>query len=210
MLAKQGAACVNYSQPNYQGKIMNIEQQLEDRSGSSCELCGSLPPLSVYGVSPSDGSAAQSILICNSCHQQLTGKARLDPDHWQCLKNSMWNTTPAVQVMAYRLLTQMSSEGWAQALLDMLYLEPEVQAWADTRKESSDQDSASTKDSNGTTLNAGDTVTIIKDLEVKGAGFTAKRGTTVKNISLTGDPENIEGRVNRVRIVLKTCFLKKA
>ena len=66
------------------------------------------------------------------------------------------------------------------------------------------------KDSNGATLSAGDTVTLIKDLVVKGANFTAKRGTTVKNISLSDNPEHIEGKVNGTRIVLLTQFLKKA
>ena len=50
----------------------------------------------------------------------------------------------------------------------------------------------------------------MKSGEVKGAGFTAKRGTAVRNISLTENPEQIEGRVNGVKIVLLTCFLKKS
>ena len=93
----------------------------------------------------------------------------------------------------------------------MLYLEDSVKAWADAGLEgSNDDDSVPTKDSNGTILNAGDTVTLIKDLVVKGAGFTAKRGTVVKNISLTDNPEHIEGRVNGTRIVLVSAYLKKA
>ena len=52
-------------------------------------------------------------------------------------------------------------------------------------------------------------MTLIKDLDVKGAGFTAKRGTVVKNIIVGDDPEHIEGRVNKTKIYLKTCFLKK-
>jgi protein PhnA len=67
-----------------------------------------------------------------------------------------------------------------------------------------------TVDSNGTELLEGDSVTLIKDLDVKGANFTAKRGTMVKNIHLTDNPEHIEGKVNKQSIVLKTCFLKKA
>lgn len=51
---------------------------------------------------------------------------------------------------------------------------------------------------------------IIKDLDVKGTSFTAKRGTTVRNISLTDNPEHIEGRVNGTRIVILTKFVKKA
>ena len=66
------------------------------------------------------------------------------------------------------------------------------------------------KDSNGTVLANGDTVTLIKDLPVKGAGFTAKRGTAVRNISLVPDNAgHIEGRVEGQRIVILTQFVKK-
>jgi protein PhnA len=66
------------------------------------------------------------------------------------------------------------------------------------------------KDSNGNMLSEGDTVTVIKDLKVKGSSSTIKRGTTVKNIRLTGSPEEVECRLAGSQIVLKTCFLKKA
>lgn len=67
------------------------------------------------------------------------------------------------------------------------------------------------KDSNGTILNNGDSVTLIKDLKVKGTSVTLKRGTLVKNIRLTDDAEEIECNTDKVRgLVLKTCFLKKA
>jgi protein PhnA len=67
------------------------------------------------------------------------------------------------------------------------------------------------KDSNGTILNNGDSVTLIKDLKVKGTSITLKRGTLVKNIRLTDDAEEIECNADKVRgLVLKTCFLKKA
>jgi protein PhnA len=67
------------------------------------------------------------------------------------------------------------------------------------------------KDSNGTILNDGDSVTLIKDLKVKGTSVTLKRGTLVKNIRLTDDAEEIECNSDKVKgLVLKTCFLKKA
>jgi protein PhnA len=67
------------------------------------------------------------------------------------------------------------------------------------------------KDSNGATLNEGDSVTLIKDLKVKGTSETLKRGTMVKNIRLTGDPDEIECNTKQVKgLVLKTAFLKKA
>lgn len=66
------------------------------------------------------------------------------------------------------------------------------------------------KDSNGNSLNAGDSVQIIKDLKVKGSSLTLKRGTIVKNIRLTDNKDEIEGKVDQSGIiVLKTCFLKK-
>ena len=66
-----------------------------------------------------------------------------------------------------------------------------------------------TKDTNGTILNDGDSVQLTKDLKVKGSSINLKRGTVVKNIRLTGDPDTIECRQGKSQIVLKTCFLKK-
>lgn len=65
------------------------------------------------------------------------------------------------------------------------------------------------KDSNGAQLSDGDSVTVIKDLNVKGSSMVIKRGTKVKNIRLTDDPEEVDCRINGSGIVLKTCFLKK-
>lgn len=68
-----------------------------------------------------------------------------------------------------------------------------------------------TRDSNGTLLQDGDAVTLIKDLKVKGTSETLKRGTLVKNIRLTGHPAEIECNTKQVKgLVLKTAFLKKA
>jgi len=68
-----------------------------------------------------------------------------------------------------------------------------------------------TRDSNGTILANGDNVTLTKDLKVKGTSVTLKRGTLVKGIHLTGDPDEIECRVEKVKgLVLRTEFVKKA
>ncbi len=191
---------------------MNIEQTLLERSGSTCELCSSDANLSAYSVPPvTDESAERSLLLCDTCSNQIDNPESMEANHWRCLTDSMWSQEPAVQVMAYRLLTRLSTEPWAQDQLEMLYLDEETKAWAEADNNSADSDAESTtKDSNGAILNGGDTVTLIKDLDVKGAGFTAKRGTAVRGISLTNNPEQIEGRVNGVRIVLLTKFLKKS
>lgn len=66
------------------------------------------------------------------------------------------------------------------------------------------------KDSNGVELQAGDSVSVIKDLKIKGASSTIKRGTSIKNIRLTSKDDEIEARVDKCGVVvLKTCFLKK-
>lgn len=65
------------------------------------------------------------------------------------------------------------------------------------------------KDSNGAELMDGDSVTVIKDLKVKGSSMVIKRGTKVKSIRLTDNPEEVDCKIDGSGIVLKTCFLKK-
>ena len=66
------------------------------------------------------------------------------------------------------------------------------------------------KDCHGNILSQGDSVLVIKDLKVKGTSVTLKRGTVIRNIRLTDDPEQIECNADKVKgLVLKTCFLKK-
>ena len=65
------------------------------------------------------------------------------------------------------------------------------------------------RDSNGAELNDGDAVTVIKDLKVKGSSMVIKRGTKVKSIRLTENPEEVDCKIDGSSIVLKTCFLKK-
>jgi protein PhnA len=67
------------------------------------------------------------------------------------------------------------------------------------------------RDSNGAELKDGDSVTLIKDLRVKGTSTVLKRGTLIKNIRLTGDPAEVECRADKIKdLVLRTEFLKKA
>ena len=72
-------------------------------------------------------------------------------------------------------------------------------------------DELKVKDSNGTLLKDGDSVTLIKDLKVKGTSVTLKRGTLVKNIRLTLNEDEVECNAEKVKgLVLRTEFLKKA
>ncbi|PCJ32550.1 MAG: PhnA protein [Gammaproteobacteria bacterium] len=192
---------------------MSIEQTLMQRSNSSCELCNSSSDLQVYEVPPvNDPRAENAALICQTCADQIEAPETMDANHWRCLNDAMWKPDTVIQVIAWRLLSRLASQGeaWAQDLVDMMYLEETDLAWAQSTESSDSEESSAHKDSNGAALLAGDSVTLIKDLDVKGANFTAKRGTMVKNISLTDNPEQIEGRVNGTRIVLLTKFLKKS
>jgi protein PhnA len=192
---------------------VSIEEELHVRSESKCELCGAADNLGVYEVPPgSNGSADESVLICGTCREQIENPEKVDVHRWRCLNDSMWSQVPAVQVMVWRMLKCLSSEGWPQELLDTLYLDENTQAWAEATGEGkSDEVTVKHVDSNGAVLNAGDAVTLIKDLPVKGASFTAKRGTVVRGILLVVDnPEHIEGRVSGHHIVILTKFVKKA
>lgn len=191
---------------------MSIEEQLHQRSGSVCELSGVTDNLHVYEVprSPAEGADA-CILVSETCLAQIENPETMDPNHWRCLNDSMWSTVPAVQVMAWRLLQRLRSEGWPQDLLDMLYLDEETLTWASASGEGQEEENnIKHLDSNGAVLEAGDTVVLIKDLNVKGTSFTAKRGTAVRKISLVHDnPEQIEGKVDGQQIVILTKFVKK-
>ena len=164
-----------------------------------CDLCSSEDGLTEYKVAPKD----ETITICTTCASSIEEPIS-NEKHWNCLHDSMWSTEAAVQVMAFRLLTKLG----AQDQLDMMYMEDDVKAWAEEGLAAENVEP--TRDANGTILVEGDSVSIIKDLVVKGAGFTAKQGTTVKNIRMAqDDPTHIQGRVNGTMIFIVSAFLKK-
>ena len=187
---------------------MSLSTILEERSEQKCELCSTNNDLSAYTVPPkNDENADHQVVLCSTCLSQIENPDQMDANHWRCLNESMWSQVPAVQVMAYRQLNHLSNQDWAQDLLGMLFLDDATLEWAN--------DSADAaiihKDSNGNILEAGDTVTLIQDLNVKGAGFTAKRGTAVRRIRLVHDnAEHIEGKVEGQSIVILTKYVKKS
>ncbi len=191
---------------------MSIEQSLKERSDSTCELCGNTEDLNVYKIPESPQAGLEnSILICNTCKEQIEDPEKTEPNHWRCLNDSMWSTIPAVQVMAWRMLNRLKSEGWPNDLLEMMYMEDEVKEWAKAGIKSDQSiNSIIHKDSNGAVIEAGDTVVLTKDLNVKGSSLTAKRGTAVRRVSLVHDnAEQIEGKVEGQQIVILTKFVKK-
>ncbi|HEA29633.1 MAG TPA: PhnA protein [Leeuwenhoekiella sp.] len=190
---------------------MSLEQDLRDRSGNVCELCGSTDDLDVFAVSDSpENTVSTHVFICTTCQAQIENPDEIEPNHWRCLNDSMWSTVPAVQVMAYRILYRLKAEGWPQDLLDMMYMEEETKTWAKAGLPAESTSGLLHRDSNGVVLEAGDSVVLIKDLKVKGSSMVAKQGTAVRRISLDHDNDKyIEGKVDGQQIVLITDYVKK-
>jgi protein PhnA len=188
-----------------------ISAVLQDRSAGVCELCGSDKNLKAYVVPPKkDESPESCVVICGTCATAIEQSNWIQNiEHWRSLSNSIWNSEPSVQVLSHYILHKIKGQSWAQDALDAAYLDEDAAGWLEAWQ-SLDPSNIVHKDSNGNILLAGDTVTLIKDLDVKGANFIAKRGTAVRNIRLVLDnAEQIEGKVNEQHIVILTQYVKK-
>lgn len=172
-----------------------IDASLSARAEGVCEFCGA-----AEGLTAQDQPPAGPVLLCPICCGAVDAES---PAHWQCLQGAAWSAEPAVQFAVWRKLGALEAP-WATELRETMILSAEAQVWADTPA------ALEHRDSNGVLLAMGDSVVLIKDLPVKGGGFTAKRGTVVRGISLVADNAgHIEGRVEGQRIVILTEFVKR-
>jgi protein PhnA len=174
------------------------------RADHRCELCAATDDLAAEPILP----VGDPVLACPACRDALAGTEPLEPSGWFSLQQTAWSEHPAVQVASWRLLHRLPHTTWAVDLLDQLYLDEETLSWARAGLPEPEP-RVIVLDANGAPLADGDSVTLIKDLDVKGTSFVAKRGTLVKGIRLTDDPGLVEGQVNRTAIYLKTEFLKR-
>jgi protein PhnA len=186
-----------------------IERKLKDRSGSVCEISGTEHDLVVYVLPPTNERTVEnSVLIAKPLKDQIENPETTDEKDWRGLSESMWSEHLPVQIVSWRMLARLKNTD----LLDMMYLDEEALEWAKATGEGEEEDENKLvhKDSNGVTLLDGDSVVLIKDLDVKGATFTAKRGAAVHNIKLVWDDANlIEGRVENQNIYILTQYVKK-
>ena len=184
---------------------MSLEYLIKERAYNQCELCKNNEDLEIIPVSPKSGEITDDVaVLCKICRKAISDNDYSDQNHWRCLNESIWSTVPAVQVLSYRILKSLSL-AWANDTLEMAYLDEDITSWANETDEKIIH-----LDSNGNILENGDTVTLIQDLNVKGASFTAKRGTAVRRIRLVHDnPEYIEGKVADQQIVILTKYVKK-
>lgn len=170
---------------------------------TACVLCAADDATAV-ALAPGEDVAQ----FCPICAAALSGDITPGP-RWRCLGDAIWSEDPATQIAAWRLLTALPGEAWAADLLDSVYLDPEVLTRAQAGEAA--VPGVDHRDSNGVLLAAGDTVTLIKDLPVKGSSMVAKRGTAVRGIRLVPDnAAQIEGRVNDQQIVILCQFVKKS
>ena len=120
---------------------MSIEKELQIRSGSKCELCATTGGLKIYIVPLSSNEILDdSLYLCDTCIEQIEEPDKVDVNHWRCLNDCMWSEIPIVQVMAWRMLNRLRSEGWPQDLLDMLYLDEDIMARAKATGEGGDNE----------------------------------------------------------------------
>ncbi|MDO5656949.1 MAG: PhnA domain-containing protein [Paracoccus sp. (in: a-proteobacteria)] len=167
---------------------------LMTRAGGVCEFCANPDVLAPATMPP-----GVELLLCATCRDVDDS----DP-HWRCLEGAAWSETPEVQA-AVAVKLDALAEPWAADTREAMMLSEAATALLQAAPATVEH-----RDSNGALLAQGDTVVLIKDLPVKGAGFTAKRGTAVRGISLVADnPAHIEGRVEGQRIVILTEFVKK-
>ncbi len=188
---------------------MKFLKELQTRSNNSCEISGKTADLIPYLVYPKAGNNADEyIYIHKELATQIDSKTDYVVNDWRCLNDCMWSEVSAVKVISYRMLDELKNEGWPNDLLEIIYLDDEELSWA--KEGMKDEFTIQHIDSNGITLAAGDTVTLIKDLDVKGSTITAKRGTSVRNIRLVHDDATlIEGKVDGQSIYILTQFVKK-
>ncbi|MEZ5047930.1 MAG: PhnA domain-containing protein [Chitinophagaceae bacterium] len=192
---------------------MKHDKELQKRSQGVCELCASNQDGAAFTIASSpDDSLNAYLWLCPTCISQIENPSTADENHWRLLTESIWSENKTIQVLSWRLLHKFAHLPYASDTLDIAYLDEDTMAWAQadgTGKIMSDSEMH--KDSNGNILANGDSVVLIKTLDVKGASFDAKMGTVVKNIKLVeNNTEQIEGKVNGSQIVILTKYVRKA
>lgn len=187
---------------------VTTEKRLKDRSDSKCEISGVNENLVAYLIEPkTEDLPENSILITKTLKNQIENPKTTNANDWRGLSDSMWNENLPVQIVSWRMHARLKNND----MLEMMYLDQDALEWAKATGEADeDEEKIIHKDSNGNVLLDGDSVVLIKDLDVKGATFTAKRGAAVHNIKLVWDDANlIEGRVESQSIFILTQYVKK-
>ena len=114
-------------------QVAMLGKELARRAKSKCELCegseGKLTPFEVEPL-PEEPTAESAVLLCSLCRDNIE-RGEYDHNRWRFLESSIWSDTPPVQVTAVRACKSLSENGagWAQDLLETVYLSPKVEEW---------------------------------------------------------------------------------
>lgn len=116
--------------------LQALGKDLARRAKSKCELTGASGiPLRAYEVPPvsAEPELDRTLLVSEACHAVLERPKTLAGQEWRCLAETVWTDMPAIQVVSWRLLAVLAvKEDWAREVLDGVFLDPDVQAWADS------------------------------------------------------------------------------
>ena len=121
----------------HQQRVMALQaigKDLARRAKSKCELTGAAGvPLRAYEVPPvtAEPDCDRTLLVSEACLEMLENPRRLAGRGWQCLAEVVWSESPAVQVVAWRMLNELAKrEDWAREVVDEVFLDEEVETWA--------------------------------------------------------------------------------
>jgi protein PhnA len=113
-----------------------IGKDLARRAKSKCELTGAAGvKLLPYEIPPvaAEPDLERTLLVSEACHEVLENPKRLAGRQWNGLAERVWSENPAVQVVAWRMLKRLAqNEDWAREVLEEVFLDPEVEAWAES------------------------------------------------------------------------------
>ena len=124
---------------NHQSRVAALQaigKDLARRAKSKCELTGAagvrLLPYEVPPVALAP-DLDRTLLVSEACHEVLENPKRLAGRQWNCLAEIVWSEMPAVQVVAWRMLKRLAqNEDWAREIVEEVFLDPEVEAWANS------------------------------------------------------------------------------
>ena len=124
---------------NHQSRVAALQaigKDLARRAKSKCELTGAagvrLLPYEVPPVALAP-DLDRTLLVSEACHEVLENPKRLAGRQWNCLAEIVWSEMPAVQVVAWRMLKRLAqNEDWAREVVEEVFLDPEVEAWANS------------------------------------------------------------------------------
>ncbi len=114
--------------------LQSLGKDLARRAKSKCELTGAAGvPLRLYEVPPvaDEPDLDRILLVSEPCLQALEKPRTLAGRGWQCLAESVWSESPAVQVVSWRMLNELAKrEDWAREVIAEVFLDPAVEEWA--------------------------------------------------------------------------------